>query len=93
MFFSTSLDMSPAASIKSWFPIESVAQFLLRDGKKVRVDVNPDFLEVFTYQDNKSQTVYALLSSRSERDLLKRVPSTLVPLTVRMNQALSKVGS
>ena len=67
-----------------------MARFLLRDGNKVGADVCPEGLEVFTYTDQKGQQVHALVTVKAERNLLKQVPSKLLPLYVRMEQALAK---
>jgi len=67
-----------------------VARFLLRDGNKVGADVCPEGLEVFTYTDRKGQQVHALATVKAEREFLRQVPSKLLPLYVRMEQALAK---
>ena len=67
-----------------------MARFLLRDGNKVGADVCPEGLEVFTYTDQKGQQVHALATVNAERNFLKQVPSKLLPLYVRMEQALAK---
>jgi len=67
-----------------------VARFLLRDGNKVGAEVSPEELEVFTYVDQKGQHVHALATVEAEREFLKQVPSKLLPLYVRMEQALAK---
>ena len=68
----------------------NVAQFLLRDGNKVGAEVSPDGLEVFTYTDGKGQPVHALATVKAEREFLKQVPSKLLPLYIRMEQALAR---
>ena len=68
----------------------TVARFLLRDGNKVGAEVSPEELEVFTYVDQKGQHVHALATVEAEREFLKQVPSKLLPLYVRMEQALAK---
>ena len=67
-----------------------MVRFLLRDGNKVGADVCPEGLEVFTYTDQKGQQVHALATVKAERNFLKQVPSKLLPLYVRMEQALAK---
>ena len=67
-----------------------MARFLLRDGNKVGAEASPEGLEVFTYTDQKGQEIHALASVKAERELLKQVPSKLLPLYVRMEQALAK---
>lgn len=69
----------------------NVARFLLRDGSKVGAEVSLQGLEVFSYTDQKGQQVHALATTQAEREFLKRVPSKLLPLYVRMEQALAKV--
>ena len=68
-----------------------MARFLLRDGNKVGAEVSPEGLEVFSYTDQKGQQVHALATIQAEREFLNRVPSKLLPLYVRMEQALTKV--
>ena len=67
-----------------------MARFLLRDGNKVGAEASPEGLEVFTYTDQKGQEIHALATVKAERELLKQVPSKLLPLYVRMEQALAK---
>ena len=57
-----------------------MARFLLRDGNKVGAEVSPEGLEVFT----------ALATVKAEREFLRQVPSKLLPLVVRMEQALAR---
>lgn len=68
----------------------NVARFLLRDGNRIGAEFSPESLEVFTYTDQKGQQIHALLTIKAERELLKQVPSKLLPLFVRMEQALAK---
>ena len=68
----------------------NVARFLLRDGNKVGAAVCPEGLDVFTYTDQKGQVVHALATVKAERQFLKQVPSKLLPLYIRMDQALAK---
>ena len=67
-----------------------VARFLLRDGNKVGVEVSPEGLQVFTYEDQKGQVIHALATVNAEREFLRQVPSKLLPLYIRMDQALAK---
>ena len=69
---------------------KDLARFLLRDGNKVGAEVSPAGLEVFTYTDQKGQQVHALATVQAEREFLQQVPSKLLPLYVRMEQALAK---
>ena len=55
-----------------------MARVLLRDGHKVGAEVSPEGLEVFTYEDQKGQLIHALATVE------------LLPLVVRMEQALAK---
>ena len=68
----------------------NVARFLLRDGNKVGGEVSPEGLEVFTYEDQKGQLIHALATVKAEREFLRQVPSKLLPLYVRMEQALAR---
>ena len=68
----------------------NVARFLLRDGNKVGAEVSPEGLEVFTYEDQKGQVIHALATVKAEREFLRQIPSKLLPLYVRMEQALAK---
>ena len=67
-----------------------LARFLLRDGNKVGAEVSPVGLEVFTYTDQNGHQVHALATVQAEREFLQQVPSKLLPLYVRMEQALAK---
>lgn len=67
-----------------------VARFLLRDGNKVGAEVSPEGLEVFTYTDQKGQQVHALATVKAEKEFLKQIPSKLLPLYLRMEQALAR---
>ena len=68
----------------------NVARFLLRDGSKVGAEVSPEGLEVFSYEDQKGQVIHALATVKTEREFLRQIPSKLLPLYVRMKQALAK---
>ena len=68
----------------------NVARFLLRDGNKVGAEVSPAGLEVFTYENQKGQLIHALATVKAEREFLRQVPSKLLPLYVRMEQALAR---
>ena len=67
-----------------------MARVLLRDGHKVGAEVSPEGLEVFTYEDQKGQLIHALATVKAEREFLRQVPSKLLPLVVRMEQALAR---
>ena len=67
-----------------------VARFLLRDGNKVGAEVSPEGLQVFTYEDQKGQVIHALATVKAEREFFRQVPSKLLPLYIRMDQALAK---
>ncbi len=67
-----------------------VARFLLRDGNKVGAEVPPEGLEVFTYTDQKGHQVHALATVKAEKEFLKQIPSKLLPLYLRMEQALAR---
>lgn len=68
----------------------NMARFLLRDGSKVGAEVSPEGLEVFSYEDQKGQLIHALATVKAEREFLRQVPSKLLPLVVRMEQALAR---
>ena len=68
----------------------NMARFLLRDGNKVGAEVSPEGLEVFAYEDQKGQLIHALATVKAEREFLRQVPSKLLPLYVRMEQALAR---
>ena len=67
-----------------------MTRFLLRDGKKIGAEVSPEGLEVFSYEDQKGHVIHALATVKAEREFLKQVPSKLLPLYFRMDQALAK---
>ena len=68
----------------------SVARFLLRDGNKVGAEFSPEGLGVFAYEDQKGQFIHASATVKAEREFLRQVPSKLLPLYVRMEQALAR---
>ena len=69
----------------------NVARFLLRYGNKFGAEVSLEGLEVFTYEDQKGQLlIHALATVKAEREFLRQVPSKLLPLYVRMEQALAR---
>ena len=67
-----------------------MARFLLRDGNKVGAEVSPEALQVFTYEDLKGEVIHALATVKAEREFLRQVPAKLLPLYIRMDQAVSK---
>ena len=67
-----------------------MARFLLRDGNKVGAEVSPAGLEVFTYADQKEQVIQALATVTAEREFLRQIPSKLLSLYVRIEQALAR---
>ena len=65
-------------------------RFLLRDGKNVGDEVFPlGLLAVFTHTDLKKQQVHALATVKAEKEFLRHLPSKLLPLYMRMEQALA----
>ena len=68
----------------------NVARFLLGGGNKVGAEVSPEGLQVFTYEDQKGQVIHALATVKAEREFFRQVPSKLLPLYIRMDQALAK---
>ena len=67
-----------------------MVRVLLRDGYKVGAEVSPEGLEIFTYEDQKGQLIHALATVAAESEFLRQVPSKLLPLVVRMEQALAR---
>jgi len=67
-----------------------MTRYLLRDGNRIGTDVSIEGLDLFSYTDAKGQVVHALASVEAERTLLRQIPSRLLPLYVRMEQALAK---
>ncbi len=67
-----------------------LSRFLLRDGNKVGDEVSSEGLEVFTYTGQKGQEAQALATVKAEKEFLRQVPSKLLPLYVRMEQALAR---
>ena len=50
----------------------------------------PEGLEVFTYTDQKGHQVHALATVKAEKEFVKEIPSKLLPLYLRMEQALAR---
>ena len=50
--------------------INSMARYLLRNGKYADVDAHPNHLDVVTFRNQSGEFIYALLSEDAERDLL-----------------------
>ena len=67
-------------------------RFLLRDGKSVMAEINPDGFDVFAYTDQKGQLTFALATVKEERAFFRKVPLRLLPLKTRMDQALVGTG-
>ena len=67
-----------------------MSRYLLRDGTRIGTDVSIEGLDLFSYTDATGQVVHALASVEAERTLLRQMPSRLLPLFVRMEQALAK---
>lgn len=70
-----------------------MARFLLRDGKTIGAEVSPESLETYRYRDHRGEAVYALCSARAERQLLRQIPSQLLPLYLRMDLAMARAVS
>ena len=62
----------------------SMSKFLLRDGSKISVDTQVDPEDVLIYTTLEGATVNALLSAKAESRLLKKIPSSLLTLSQRM---------
>ena len=67
-----------------------MARVLLRDGNKVGAEVSPEVLEFLHLRKPKGQLIHALATVKAEREFLRQVPSKLLPLYVRMEQALAR---
>ena len=50
-----------------------MAQYLLRDGSQVTVASDPSAFDVLSYERRSGQEVYAVLSVKAERAILKSV--------------------
>ena len=50
-----------------------MAQYLLRDGSQVTVGSDPSAFDVLSYERPSGQKVYAVLSVKAERAILKSV--------------------
>ena len=60
-----------------------MAQYLLRDGSQVTVALDPSAFDVLSYERPSVQEVYAVLSVKAERAILKSV--NLEPLVESRN--------
>ena len=60
-----------------------MAQYLLRDGSQVTVGSDPSAFDVLSYEKRSGQEVYAVLSVKAERAILKSVD--LEPLVESSN--------
>ena len=60
-----------------------MAQYLLRDGSQVTVASDPSAFDVLSYERRSGQEVYAVLSVKAERAILKSVD--LEPLVESSN--------
>ena len=60
-----------------------MAQDLLRDGSQVTVALDPSAFDVLSYERSSGQEVYAVLSVKAERAILKSV--NLEPLVESRN--------
>ena len=60
-----------------------MAQYLLRDGSQVTVASDPSAFDVLSYERRSGQEVYAVLSVKAERAILKSVD--LEPLVEQSN--------
>ena len=63
-----------------------MAQYLLRDGSQVTVGSDPSAFDVLSYERRSGQEVYAVLSVKAERAILKSVD--LEPLVVSNNASV-----
>lgn len=60
-----------------------MAQYLLRDGSQVTVALDPSAFDLLSYKRPSGQEVYAVLSVKAERAILKSV--NLEPLVESRN--------
>ena len=63
-----------------------MAQYLLRDGSQVTVGSDPSAFDVLSYERRSGQEVYAVLSVKAERAILKSVD--LEPLVESSNVSI-----
>ena len=63
-----------------------MAQYLQRDGSQVTVASDPSAFDVLSYERRLGQEVYAVLSVKAERAILKSVD--LEPLVVSNNASV-----
>ena len=63
-----------------------MAQYLLRDGSQVTVASDPSAFDVLSYERPSGQKVYAVLSVKAARAILKSV--NLKPLVVSNNDSV-----
>ena len=63
-----------------------MAQYLLRDGSQVTVALDPSAFDVLSYERPSGQEVYAVLSVKAERAILKS--GNLEPLVESRNVSI-----
>ncbi len=69
-----------------------MAKFLLRDGNKISANIDPSTLEMYSYKDRQGIETNALLSTQSERQLLKIIPMPALPLQSRLQFAKNRIS-
>ena len=69
-----------------------MAKFLLRDGNKISANIDPSTLEMYKYKDRQGIETIALLSARSERQLLKTIPMSALPIKERLQFAKNRIS-
>ena len=67
-----------------------VARFLVRDDNKVGAEISLEGLEVFISTDMKRQQPHTWATFKAERESLKQVTSSLLPLHTHKEQAHAK---
>ena len=69
----TSLALARKKRHNDFLLVNSVAQYLLRDGTQVNVTSDPTSFDVLTYQKMSGEAVHAVLTMKAERAILRSV--------------------
>ena len=70
-----------------------MARYLLRDGNKICANIDPCTLDIYSYKDGQGNDINALLSVKAERQLLKTIQMTSLPIQARMQLAMSRISA
>ena len=70
-----------------------MAKFLLRDGNKISANITPSTFETYSYRDKQGNEINALLSVRTERQLLKMILISTLPMQARMQLAMNRISA